>query len=168
MILLALGANLPSEAGSPADTLRAALRRLEYLGIKPMMASDFFVTTAWPEPRDPEFLNAVASIATQLSPRELMSRLHDVEAEFGRRRDVANAPRPLDLDLLDYHGRVEAGPPELPHPRMGGRGFVLIPMAQVAPGWRHPVSGITVEEMIAMLPAEAATVRRIPSGPAPD
>ena len=64
---------------------------------------------------------------------------------------LANAPRTLDIDILDYNGLVESGPPELPHPRIAGRGFVLVPLAQIAPQWRHPVSGKTVGELMAEL-----------------
>ncbi len=73
---------------------------------------------------------------------------------FGRRRGSANAPRSLDLDLLDYNGLVVSGPPRLPHPRMEHRGFVLVPLAEVAPDWRHPVSGRTAKEMMADLKPE--------------
>ncbi len=161
MILLGLGANLPSNTGPPAETLRAALRRLANLDITPVAISDFFVTKAWPDPRDPEFVNAVARIETTLAPRDLLLQLHTLEQEFGRSRSVPNAARTLDLDLLDYHGRVEPGPPQLPHPRMDARGFVLIPLAQVAPGWRHPSSGGTVEELIAQLSPDARAMRPI-------
>ncbi|HUO93973.1 MAG TPA: 2-amino-4-hydroxy-6-hydroxymethyldihydropteridine diphosphokinase, partial [Rhizomicrobium sp.] len=113
--------------------------------------SKFFITPAWPDPNDPSFVNAVARIRTDLAPKALLDVLHAVEAAFGRERGARNAPRPLDLDLIDYDGRVEDGPPELPHPRAAERGFVLIPLADIAPGWRHPVSGKTVETLIAGL-----------------
>jgi 2-amino-4-hydroxy-6-hydroxymethyldihydropteridine diphosphokinase len=87
--------------------------------------------------------------------------LHQVETSFGRRRAAKNAPRTLDLDLLDYDGRVEAGPPTLPHPRLGERAFVLFPLADVAPEWRHPASGLTVRELISALPASARDVERL-------
>jgi 2-amino-4-hydroxy-6-hydroxymethyldihydropteridine diphosphokinase len=77
--------------------------------------------------------------------------LHEVETRFGRKRSAPNAPRSLDLDLLDYGGRVEAGAVTLPHPRIARRRFVLEPLAAVAPGWRHPVSGQTVEAMLKAL-----------------
>ncbi len=77
------------------------------------------------------------------------------ETSFGRKRSIKNAPRTLDLDLIDYDGRVEEGPPVLPHPAMESRAFVLVPLAEAAPGWRHPVSGETVEDLIATLPTGA-------------
>ncbi len=80
-----------------------------------------------------------------------MDVLHDVETSFGRERTAKNAPRTLDLDLIDYQGRVEDGPPVLPHPRMAERAFVLIPMADVAPEWRHPQSGASLADLMAAL-----------------
>jgi 2-amino-4-hydroxy-6-hydroxymethyldihydropteridine diphosphokinase len=154
MIYIALGANLPSSAGQPDATLRAALHQLAQSGAVPLSVSPFYETPAWPDPRDPNFVNAVARIETELSPVKLMELLHSVEAAFGRARNVLNAPRTLDLDILDYEGRVEQGPPILPHPRIAGRAFVLIPLRDVAQGWRDPVSGRTVDELIAVLPGE--------------
>ena len=79
--------------------------------------------------------------------------LHGVETDFGRLRSAANAARTLDLDLLDYDGRVLAGPQlTLPHPRMATRSFVLVPLRDVAPGWRHPVTGQGLAELLAALP----------------
>ena len=152
MILIALGGNLPSRAGAPSVTLDAALVALRARGIHPVAVSPYYRTKAWPNPNDPEFVNAAACIETILSPPELVSELHAVESSFGRARGPRNAPRTLDLDLVDYDGRIEGGPPTLPHPRMDTRGFVLIPLRDIAPGWRHPVSGKTVDELIAALP----------------
>jgi 2-amino-4-hydroxy-6-hydroxymethyldihydropteridine diphosphokinase len=152
VILIALGANLPSSAGKPADTLNAALAGFPGWSITIEKRSGFYRFPAWPDPSDPPFINAVAAVRTNLSPSALLAALHAVESSFGRERSEPNAPRTLDLDILDYEGRVEQGPPVLPHPRMEGRAFVLLPLRDVAPDWRHPVSGRSISELIAALP----------------
>ena len=157
MILIALGGNLPSRAGQPADTLKRALGELERQGVEIRDVSAFYQTPAWPDPADPPFVNAVAAVKTNLQPVELLILLHGVETEFGRLRSASNAPRTLDLDLLDYDGRVMAEPQlTLPHPRMATRSFVLVPLRDVAPGWRHPVTGQGLAELLAALPDREA------------
>ena len=161
MIVIALGANLPSRAGAPRETLNSALAELSQNGIRTVAVSSFYATRAWPNPSDPPFVNAVAQIETSLLPAELMSILHQTETSFGRKRATKNAPRTLDLDLIDYDGRIEAGPPELPHPRLSQRAFVLVPLADIAPSWPHPKTGQTVSELLAALPAGARDVERL-------
>lgn len=151
MILIALGSNLPSKAGTPEQTLRACLRALSHNGVTPLVVSRGHKTPAWPDPSDPPFINAVAAVSTALEPAALMARLAATEDAFGRQRAARNAPRTLDLDLIDYDGRIAEGSPMLPHPRVESRGFVLIPLAEVAPAWRHPVSGLRVDVLIAGL-----------------
>ena len=152
MILIALGSNLSSHAGNPAATLRAALTYLSRNDVTVADVSRFYRTPAWPDPRDPEFVNAVARVTTELSPTALIARLHETERAFGRVRSERNAPRTLDLDILDYDRRVEEGRPVLPHPRIESRAFVLIPMRDVAPDWRHPVSGKAISELLSAIP----------------
>jgi 2-amino-4-hydroxy-6-hydroxymethyldihydropteridine diphosphokinase len=161
MILIALGANLPSPVGEPVVTMRAALENLAQRGIKVEYLSPFYRTLAWPDRNDPPFVNAVANVLTQLEPGPLLAALQDVERKFGRTPKVLNAPRTLDLDIIDYEGRIERGPPELPHPRVIARAFVLVPLADVAPHWHHPVSRCTVSELIAALPKDEEMPRKL-------
>lgn len=165
MILIGLGANLPSHAGSPERTLRVALRALEMRGVGAGLVSHFYRTPAWPDPSDPPFVNAAASLKTSLAPGDLLQLLHDIEKSFGRHREdpgtARNAPRTLDLDLLDYDRLIQEGPPHLPHPGIEHRAFVLIPLRDVAPGWVHPVSGLSLDTLIERLGAEADIPVRI-------
>ncbi len=155
MILIGLGANLPSRAGDPVATLNAAMRALEQAGVAIRSRSRFYRSAPMPVSDQPWYVNAAIAVATDLSPRDLMMALHRIEADFGRVRLERNEPRSLDLDLLAYDDRVEIGAgggPILPHPRLAERAFVLSPLRDIAPGWRHPVSGLTVEALIAALP----------------
>lgn len=166
-ILVGLGANLPGPAGTPRQTLEAALAALEGEGISVRACSGFWASPAWPPSDQPPYLNAVARVETALGPEDLLQRLHAVEARFGRSRGERWAARPLDLDLL-AHGRLQrapaaagAGDLALPHPRLAERAFVLLPLADVAPGWCHPLLGRSIAELIAALPLDHGTVRSV-------
>jgi len=154
MILLGLGANLAGPAGPPLDTLAAALEALGDAGVGVAARSRWYRTAPLPLSDQPPFVNAVAALATELAPEALLALLHRIEERFGRRRSVPNAARPIDLDLLAYHDCVSeaSGGLVLPHPRMHLRGFVLLPLREVSPRWRHPVLGASVAELLAALP----------------
>jgi 2-amino-4-hydroxy-6-hydroxymethyldihydropteridine diphosphokinase len=169
MILIALGANLPTEAhGPPAAGLEAALALLAEEGIRVLARSRWWRSAPVPPSDQPWFVNGVALVETALSPEALLERLLGLERRFGRIRGERNAPRTLDLDLLDYDGLVlERGGPEglvLPHPRVHARAFVLLPLAELAPAWRHPVSGASAAELLAALPPSQA-VRPLDEAP---
>ena len=172
MILVALGANLPTARyGTPAEGLDAALVALAERGIRPVARSRWYRSAPIPPASGPRFINGVVRVETTLDPIPLMQHLLAVEASFGRRHSVAGASRPLDLDLLDYEGKIiqhagdRSGPAlVLPHPRLAERAFVLAPLIEVAPQWRHPVTGASATSLLAAVAAEQAVE---PLSPAP-
>jgi len=156
MILLGIGGNLASaEFGAPPRSLEAALELLREEEIEVLRRSRWYRSAPVPPSAQPWYLNGVALIATTRDPASLLEALHRVEARFGRERRERNAARSLDLDLLAYGSVVTAAnapPPALPHPRLHERAFVLRPLAELAPEWRHPRLGLTAAELLARLP----------------
>lgn len=155
MILIGVGANLPSDAGSPLETCEAALKHLGRLGVTVTARSPWYETAPVPVSDQPWYVNAVAVAQTSLTPAGVLAALHLTEAAFGRVRSAVNAARSLDLDLLAYGDVVRTeGAPLLPHPRMHERAFVLFPLRDLAPGWRHPTLGETAQDLAARLPPQ--------------
>jgi 2-amino-4-hydroxy-6-hydroxymethyldihydropteridine diphosphokinase len=151
---IALGSNLAGRFATVAAAVEAAIVVLDSDDIAVIGSSRLYRSVAWPNPADPEFVNAVIAVETDLSPPALLAHLHRVEADFGRVRGLANAPRPLDLDIVDYGGLVSAPgeSPILPHPRLIDRAFVLLPLVEIAPDWRHPATGRSIADLIRALP----------------
>lgn len=153
MILIALGSNQNGRWGSPREAVAEALKRLNSGGIRLKRASRLFVSAPFGVTGQPDFVNGVAEVETSLPPGALLKRLHHIERMGGRKRTLRWGPRTLDLDLIDYHGVVMPRParPILPHPGIAERIFVLAPLAEIAPRWRHPVSRLTAATMLARL-----------------
>src|SRR5689334_22317461 len=151
MILVALGSNVSGPWGQPRDTVLRALRELDVDGTQLVAVSKLVETAPFGKTNQPSFINAVARIATAMPPEALMLHLHDIERRAGRRRRMRWGPRTLDLDLLDYNGLVRHGRLELPHPGIAERDFVLTPLMEIAPRWRHPVTRRTARTMRGLL-----------------
>jgi 2-amino-4-hydroxy-6-hydroxymethyldihydropteridine diphosphokinase len=154
VIFIGLGANLSSlRHGDPQATCAAALEALRAAGPRVGRRSRWYRSAPVPSSDQPWFVNGVAEIETDLSAGDLLALLHRTEREMGRERRARNEARIIDLDLLIYRDHL-SGPgetPVLPHPRLAERAFVLLPLAELAPTWRHPASGRSVTEMIGHL-----------------
>ncbi|MFD1342766.1 2-amino-4-hydroxy-6-hydroxymethyldihydropteridine diphosphokinase [Litorisediminicola beolgyonensis] len=173
--IIALGSNMALGDVSPIGILGAAIRELGHEGLRLRRLSRFYSTPCFPPGAGPDYVNAAALIAPErdgYTPEEILAALHRIEARFERRRERRWASRTLDLDLiaagdavrpdratwedwrdltLGEQQRLAPGELILPHPRLADRAFVLVPLADIAPGWRHPVTDLSVTEMLAAL-----------------
>lgn len=178
--ILALGSNATAEIGSNASILSDAIERIKSRGLTALRVSRFWRTPAWPPGAGPDFVNACALVEGGQGVDEVLELLHAVEADMGRVRTTRWAQRRIDLDLLaagdqvrpdratlerwmalspEAQGRETPDTLLLPHPRLHQRAFVLVPMAEVAPDWVHPVLGTSVAQMLAALdPAETTGI----------
>ena len=174
LALVALGANLSIGGQTPEMTLRKALAMLLNETVQIRAVSRFFRSPAYPAGSGPDYVNAVAALEVRIDAEYLLKHLHAVEVQLGRTRTSRWESRVVDLDLL-CHGesvlpdaatqaawrmlpaeeqtRAAPGQLILPHPRIADRAFVLLPLAEVAPGWVHPATGKGVAAMLAALPA---------------
>ena len=176
LALVAFGANLPRLGSTLAESLLSARDRLISAGLPLIAFSRLFRTPAFPLGSGPDYLNAAAaySVAGEVTAEQVLAHLHGIEAQTGRTRSTRWGARVLDLDLLalddlvlpdeatqDHwralpaRAQASQAPDQLilPHPRLQDRAFVLVPLAEVAPDWRHPRTRLTVREMLAALPA---------------
>ena len=165
-IFVGIGANLPGPDGAPPiTTCRAAVAALDDAlpGLCLRGLSRWYRTAPLPPSGQPDYVNAVAHLSGDAEPEALLAALHALEARAGRARTTANAPRCLDLDIIAMGTLVRrAADPIVPHPRAHERRFVLMPLAEVAPGWIHPVLRQTVEALIASLPDQGVCVAAQP------
>ena len=164
MILVALGANLESPRfGPPRATLEAALEAMAARGLTILRRSSWYRSAPVPASDQPWFVNGVVAVRAPGSAGETLDLLHAIEADFGRERGVRDAARVLDLDLLAFDDQISppGAWPVLPHPRLAERAFVLHPLAECAPQWRHPVTGLAAAVLKARIPPGKETVERL-------
>ena len=158
-VILALGANLPGRWGAPREALRRAGEELAQAGLRPVAASRVYATAPVGPGRQAPYLNAVLVLEAHMGPSALLRLVKRLERRAGRRFAPHWGPRCLDIDILDYAGRRigrpamrrERGRLVLPHPQMHKRAFVLVPLLEVAPRWRHPVLGIAGRTLLARI-----------------
>lgn len=154
MVLVAIGANLGRDGEPPLATCRRAVEAMRDIPDLQLGAvSRWYETAPVPASDQPVYINGMARLEGTVEPAVLLARLQAIEAAEGRRRGARNAARTLDLDIIAMGDLVRAAPdPILPHPRAHLRLFVLVPLAEVAPGWVHPVLHRPIEALIAGLP----------------
>jgi len=170
---VALGANLDGPDGaSPRQMCERAIAAVANLpGLSVQVRSRWFSSAPVPPGPQPRYINGMVRICGNVSPAGLLTELQEIERRAGRVRGAANAARPLDLDIIDMAGLVRDAPdPVLPHPRAHDRAFVLLPLRDVAPHWRHPRLGTPIAMLIAALApqdarAEDGTPGALPPGP---
>ena len=157
MIFLALGSNLSSSFGDRFENINLAISHLKGYGIQIIKKSNFYETYSYPNKENPKFINIVTSIKTQLPPVDLMSILLFIEEKLERKRNKKNDPRTCDIDIIDYNNQVlnfqyKNLYLEIPHRKLISRNFVLFPLREIAPSWKHPNTEEIIGTLIQKLP----------------
>ena len=153
MIFVGIGSNLNSSFGDRFKNINFALSFLESYQINIIKKSNFYETPSYPNNKDPKFINIVASISTNLPPVDLVSVLLFIEEKLERKRNFKNEPRTCDIDLLDYNGQVidfnyNNLDFTVPHKELSQRNFVLIPLREISPNWKHPKTNESIDLLI--------------------
>lgn len=166
-VLVAMGGNEAGAWGGPVATFQRAVCELELYHVQVVALSHIYNTSPSGGGRQGRYTNAVIAVRTPYPPAALLRLLKRIERRAGRRTGRVWGPRPLDLDVIDFGGRVTGWPCRrraanrlvLPHPEMHARAFVLVPLMDVAPHWRHPALGLSARQMLARCNAQRGNVR---------
>ena len=156
MIILSLGSNLKSKFGNRFDNLIYAMSFLEEKGVKIDKRSSFFETPSYPDKKNPKFINIVISINTNLSINNLIDLIIFTEEKLGRKRIRKNDPRTCDIDIIDYKNEVlnfeyKKSFFSIPHGQLSKRNFVLYPLKEILPDWKHPKTKESIDSLIQKL-----------------
>ena len=159
MIILSLGSNLPSKYGGRIENLCLAMSFLEGYGILIDEKSSFYETYSYPDKNKPKYINIVISVKTNLPPIDLMSVLIHVEEKLERKRGKKNDPRTCDIDIIDYNAQTITFDYKnlalvIPHKNLESRNFVLFPLKEIYPNWKHPKTKEIIDSIIEKLPEE--------------
>ncbi len=159
MILLGLGSNLPSTFGDRFENIDISISYLELYKIRIVKKSSFYETPSYPDITNPKFINVVIEVSTDLPPEDLASVLIYIEEKLERKRNKKNEPRTCDIDILDYNGEIMNFNHKklnfiVPHEKLIYRNFVLFPLEEIIPNWRHPKTNEIISTLIKKLPIE--------------
>ena len=159
MIFLGVGSNLPSSFGDRFANINLAISYLETNGIKVIKKSSFYETFSYPDKKNPKFINIVVSVKTNLPPIDLMSVLISIEEKLERKRNKKNDPRTCDIDIIDYNNQILTFQYnnlnlEIPHKKLSYRNFVLFPLNEIYPEWKHPKTREIIGTLIQKLSEE--------------
>ena len=159
MIFLGLGSNLPSKYGDRFANINLAISFLEACGINVIKRSSFYKTPSYPDRENPKFINVVILVKTNLLPIDLMSVLVFIEEKLERKRFKKNYPRTCDIDIIDYNNQIlnlkyNNSDLTVPHKELTSRNFVLFPLQEISPMWKHPITKETISNLIQKLNEE--------------
>ena len=153
MVYIGIGSNL----GNRINNIENAKFLLEINGINILKSSSYYETLSWPDPKKPKFINIVIQSNTIKSPKNLLQIFKKIEKKLGRSKGPENSPRTCDIDIISYRNKVTSDHIEIPHKRMSKRNFVLIPLFEIAPFWRHPKTYKSIKKLIFSLPIKDIT-----------
>ena len=159
MLLLGLGSNLSSNFGNRFENIDLAISYLQSNKIQLLKRSSFYETLSYPDIKNPKFINVIIEVLTHLLPEEFASVLISIERALERKRNQKNEPRTCDIDIIDFNGKVmdfsyKSLIFKVPHEKLAYRNFVLFPLQEIAPNWRHPITKEKISNLIAKLPEE--------------